>query len=335
MLAYCGDFQRGGSWYHGVPMSGSIWVVESASDAPPLRISHPGDGALEPQWSPDGTRVLYQHIRSGSYTLFVAAADGSGVIRVHEEPAGLHTAAWAPAGDAIYAATDEGIRLIAADGSGLIEDMGGDERDSVPDPDQQVEMDRALSALQEAIFQYAVGNLRRFEGSVRDAKAAFHAADSIFAGIVWEYPLSQLSAEQLLLYADRAATEAAKSRTQLLTESCRERLAYLKSEIVNCAAGEDTFPSTLAEIEEVALRRDTGTINWISHEDKQWVKLFFRCPNDGHFAYTPPAAGDPEVGHVIVTCPNHPENSVAWTEELGRRLSWHREVAARDSAEHK
>ena len=331
-LAYCGDFKSGGSWYRGVPMSGSIWVVDLTSDAPPYRISHPSDGALEPQWSPDGTRVLYRHMHAG-YTLFVAAADGSGVIKVYEGPADLRAAAWAPSGDAIYAVTDEGIRLIAADGSGLLADLGGHEHDSILAPDEQLEMAEAVSAAREAIFQYAVGQVRIFEGDARGSIAAFNTASDLFAAIMWDYPLTRFSADNLVAYADNASALGQRSPDEVLAASCEQRMSYLDFQIVECAAQQDEFPSTLAEIEKYTLQRDKGAINWISYEDKKWVKLFFRCPVGGHFTYTSPAAGDPEIGDVIVTCPNHPENSIVWTESLASWLEHSREIAARHAAE--
>jgi prepilin-type processing-associated H-X9-DG protein len=98
--------------------------------------------------------------------------------------------------------------LVAADGSGVIADLGGNATDSLLTPAERHHTAVASEAIREAVFQYAVGNVRYFEGHTADAKAAFLAAAEIFSGLMWRCPQAGLSANEVLLYADQAAAMA-------------------------------------------------------------------------------------------------------------------------------
>ena len=320
-IAHVGEFQRGGSWFMGVPTSGRIMVYDLASSkAKP--ISPAGEGALQPRWSPSGRWIAYM-LRSGRQTvsIFVVAADGGRARKIYEASDGLIGYAWMPQGDALCLATEKGIRIIAGDGSGLLADLGGTPDDSSLSPEQARQTQAALDAVKEAVFQYAVGNVRRFEGKPREAKAAFQAASDIMAGIAWEYPLAQFSVDQLLLYADKAAAEAAKPRAELLSESCKERLGYLEILLLQYVGAKSEFPPDLATLEKHSLGSGWG-INWISNKDTAWVKLMFRCPDDGPYNYLRPS-GVPEFGDVIITCREHPDHKLVWSAELAEQVSWY------------
>ncbi|HUU55581.1 MAG TPA: FecR domain-containing protein [Armatimonadota bacterium] len=331
-LAYPGDFQESGSWAMGVPTSGRIMLYDLPSGkAKP--ISPSGEGALQPRWSPDGRSVAYM-VQSASrddrtVTIFVVAADGSGVSRTYDCTDGLLGYAWMPSGDALYLATAKGIRIIAADGSGLLSDLGGKADDSVLTPEQARQTQAALDAVREAVFQYAVANVRGFEGKPKEEKAAFgaafEAASDIFAGIVWEYPLAQFSLDQILLYADKAAAEANQSRAEVLAQSCEERLGYLGILLLQYVGAKDEFPPNLAALEKYSLESEWG-INYISSKNTDWVKLIFRCSEGRPYTYHRPS-GDPHIGDVIAACRAHPGSSLVWTEGLEQQLAWYSQTA--------
>jgi Tol biopolymer transport system component len=320
-IAYVGEFQRGGSWFMGVPVSGRIMVYDLASGkAAP--ISPADTGALQPRWSPDGRRVAYR-VNSGPrvVTIFVAGADGSGSRKIFDCSDSLAGYAWMPDSDALYLVMANGIEIIAANGAGLLADLGGAPDDSVLTAEQDRQTQAALDAVREAVFQFAVGNVRRFEGKPREAKAAFQAVSDIFAGIAWEYPLAQFSVDQLLLYADKAAVEAAKPRAQLLSESCRERLSYLEILLLQYVGAKGEFPRGLAALERHSLENGWG-INWISNKDTEWVKLMFRCPDDGPYSYHRPS-GAPEIGDVLIACRAHPDHKLVWSMGLAEQVGWY------------
>lgn len=323
-IAYVGQFQRGGSWAMGVPMSGRIMVYDLASGktAP---ISPAGEGALKPRWSPDGQRVSYR-VSSGqrAATIFVASADGAGSRKIYDCAEGLASYAWGPDGEGLYLVTANGIKTIAASGSGLLAELGGTPDDSVLTAEQAGQTQAALAAVREAVFQFAVGNVRRFEGKPRDAQAAFQAASDIFAGLAWEYPLAQFGVDQLMLYADKAAEMGAVPASLMLSKSCEERLSYLEILLLQYAGAKDGFPPDLGALEQHSLQSGWG-INWISNENTEWVKMMFGCPGGGEYEYAAPPGGAPELGDVLVKCSAHPDHSIIWTEKLAQQLEWRRE----------
>jgi len=338
-IAYCGEFQGAGSWYRGVLTTGSVQVLDLVPGSRPRRVSD--NGAQEPRWSPDGTRIVYSVDQMKvidadrgpvfpAYSVYVAQANGSAVKEIYrkeptDEKGRLQAVAWAPSGDAVYLSTDQGILLVAADGSGVLQHLGGNETDSVMTPEQDAQMKAALTAIQEAVFQFAVGNVRAYEGKPRESKAAFTAAADLFASLPYEYPLAQFSLNDVLGYTDKAAELAARPADEILAKSCEERQSYLTTLLQQYAAGKGKFPQDLQAVESYSLENGWG-INWISNHDTEWVKMMFRCPLGDLYPYSPPPDGeDPKVGDVLVICPNHPGNRVVWDERAAESLAWRRQ----------
>jgi len=343
-LAYPGEFQGTGSWNRGVLASGRIMVFDLTKDQPPVAVSPAGEGALSPTWSPDGTQVAY-HLNKDTYTnpddgqvipkyeLYVAAADGSGSKLAYSAPEGLRAFAWMPNGDGLFVFTDKGVHIIAADGRGQVTDLGGTVDDSVLSTEAKAQTEGALAGLQEAVFQYAVGNIKSFEGRPADSQAAFRTSADLFAGLAWRFPLADLSQEQLLLYADKADTMAAKSAATILADSGKERLNYLQILLLQYLGEKASFPPDLATLEKWSLKAGWG-INYLSNRDTNWVRLIFRCPAGGSFAYTPPPVGkDPQVGDVLVACTSHPEERIVWDKEMAQSAERRRQSAANQAVE--
>jgi hypothetical protein len=347
-VAYCGDFKGSGSWFMGVPTSGSIWVLSLKPGGTPVRISPEGEGALQPHWSPDGNRVAYrvnnyperkagEERTNPGYAVYVAQVDGSGVQEIYRKDPGpekgfLQAASWSPSDNAIYLSTDQGVMLVAADGSGEVTNLGGNETDSVLTPEEQEATDAAILSVREGIFQYAVGQVRAFEGKPKESDAACSAAADIFASLPYDYPLVKFSLNDVLGYTDKASALASRGANEILDKSCQERQRYLSILLTQYAAAKNAFPPDLAALEKYSLESNWG-INWISNQDTEWVKMVLRCPADGGYQYNPPATGkDPEIGDVLVTCPSHPANRLAWTERTAQDLQWRRQSAAMRAA---
>jgi ferric-dicitrate binding protein FerR (iron transport regulator) len=338
-LAYCSDREWGprGRWRD------RIFVLDLASDSPPLAVTPMILRGISPRWSPDGSRIAYQENHEAvidpdegpvipAYALWVAAADGSGAQKIYEADEKLYTHSWARSGDALYVSTDRGIYLVAADGSGVIANLGGTEEDSVLDPQSQAQMDAALSALQEAVFRFAVAEVREFEGKPRECKAAFSKAAEALAALPYDYPLARFSMDHALLHADVAQPLADRSDPIVLSDSCKDRLRYAGSLLYQYVEEHGELPRSAAALEERSLAARWG-IDWISCEDTEWVRMMFRCPVGGAYVYLPPRNDEPSVGDVIIRCPVHSENKLVWTERLAQSFTRHREAAARAASE--
>ena len=75
-------------------------------------------------WSPDGTRIAFTADRAGERRIFVMDADGTGLVKLTDHPAGNGAPAWSPDGRQI-AFTSQGlgndeIFVINADGTELV-----------------------------------------------------------------------------------------------------------------------------------------------------------------------------------------------------------------------
>jgi hypothetical protein len=334
-LAYSSEWEPGteGRW------TSRIFVLDLESGAAPVPISPVTLRGGDPRWSPDGTRIAYVANHEviinpdegpviPAYALWIAAADGSGVQKVHEADEQLYTHSWTPAGDALYVCTDRGIQLVAADGSGLIADLGGTDDDSILEPEADAQMVETLAAIQEAIFQFAVGKVREFEGKPRESTAAFTAASDALAALPWNYPLARLNVEHTLRHADAAHDLAVRSAAEVLAASCERRLGTASFLLLMCVGVHGTFADSLDTLEEWSLAYPWGS-DFVSYEDTEWVHMLFRCPVGGEFVYTPPAASDPELGDLVLECPAHPEHTVVWNERLARSLEFHQNRAHR------
>lgn len=347
-LAYCGDFKEAGSWYRGVLMSGSIFVLDLEPGGEPRRISPEGEGDLEPRWSPDGSRVAYWVSNDRwvpdegpyypGYRIFVGQADGSGAQEVyHKDPVDEHgllrAVSWTPDGDSLYVSTADGVLVVAPDGSGVRSDLGGNDTDSVLSPAQRAQTAAALEAVREAIFDYAVGNVRSFEARPADACSAFQSSADVFAALAWRFPLADFSTNDVLRYADKAEQMADRPPATVRLESCRQRMNYAGLLLSNCAASLGHFPASLAALEQWSLSNGWG-IDWISNHDTEWVKMIFRCPEGQPFIYNaPPDGEDPKVGDILLTCPNHSDCRLVWDERQARMLAWRRQSAIRQARE--
>jgi hypothetical protein len=340
-LAYCGEFEPSGSWSGGVPTSGSVWVADLANGGAPRRISPPYEGALQPQWSPDGERVayvVYRHEQVNGQTKFytklcVAEADGSGATTLREFDRLFWVFAWAPTDDAIYAVTaylvsdgllGGGVLNIATDGSGRVTNLGGTEKDSVLSAEDRRQTDAAVEATQEALLQFATAETAQFEGRLAESRKAFRAAADTFAGISWNYPRAGFSPEELMRYADEATKRAEEPATSILHEVCRERQGILSGFLWRFASKNDRFPHDLAELRTWMVE--------VRHEKPKEIAPLFSCPfgtESGHptpYGYNSHASeGHLKPGEVIVSCPEHPDLNIGWDEDFLMRLA---EVAA-------
>lgn len=78
---------------------------------------------LSPQWSPDGSKILFTRRTSGSKQIFTMDSDGTDVRRLTDGPNGNHTPVWSPDGSmiAFVSARDGNHELYVMNSNGLNE----------------------------------------------------------------------------------------------------------------------------------------------------------------------------------------------------------------------
>jgi TolB protein len=76
--------------------SGKMMTIRSVADITRIPLVIKGD-AREPQWSPDGTRLLYRKYGANARDLWVASADGSNPINLTQGRGDNFDAVWSPA----------------------------------------------------------------------------------------------------------------------------------------------------------------------------------------------------------------------------------------------
>ena len=92
---------------------------------------------VEPDWSPDGTSIAFASQRSGSFDLYVMAADGTGTRRLTSTKDDESSPSWSPEGDRIAFAREGDIYVMNANGSGArrISDVTAEEAEPAWSPD--------------------------------------------------------------------------------------------------------------------------------------------------------------------------------------------------------
>ena len=99
---------------------GPLGIIDVASGIPAKPTGYFG---AHPSWSPDGTRIAfaggYGDQEGGPVRVLVGRADGSGVLPVTADTMRAWNPAWSPDGGTIVFQGDDGIFLVAPDGSGL------------------------------------------------------------------------------------------------------------------------------------------------------------------------------------------------------------------------
>jgi len=318
-MAFIGDFSPGSS-----RRQGRVFVIDLQPGSQPRPVSPRGEGAQYPQWSPGGDRLLYwvwRNPEGGGMTetsVQVIGSDGSEGKEIYHGV--VKASAWATDGEAVYISTQEGILLVAADGSGVIADLGGSSQDRGLAARERRELKRAIAAVREAMLQYALGQWRDYEGRREESRAAYRQAASIFAGLPYRFPRLQFSVSNVLLYADAADALAARPAAEVSEEVCRVHLTHLGALIGHYQEQHNNqAPANLEELAEWAKEKDNIALDGWLIPGKADLESMFRCPEGEAYVYEPSGFGAELEGGELLSCPLHPENILRWQDDGATR----------------
>ncbi|MGD8485307.1 MAG: hypothetical protein PVH07_01595 [Chloroflexota bacterium] len=119
-IAYDGEDPDGEQIPETGGLTPQVWVIPADGSSPPEMLTAEPGGALDPAWSPDGTRIAYRTLGDGR--IVSIAADGSDALPLTEGP-GDAEPRWSPDGTRIAFSSersgDREIYVMAADGSGV------------------------------------------------------------------------------------------------------------------------------------------------------------------------------------------------------------------------
>jgi len=308
---------------------GSVFVLSLQPGSKPQRITPKGEGAWYPQWSPDGSRLLYWVMPTDSEmpptSIHVVNSDGSSNHIVYSGD--THKTAWSPEGKSIFISTVLGILKVSADQSHELENLGGKAEDSLLSPLISDEMKRASQAVQEAVFQFSLGKWRAYEGRFEESRTAFMKSSDIFVSLPYNYPHMQFSLSNVLLYVDTAFALANRPTAVVSEEICGIHLTHLSALIDRYRRQHnEPYPASLWELISWA-----KTINNLRMDD--WLNPsavdlnpMLRCPEGNPYEYRPPVGGKPVEGEVALRCPRHAKNILRWESGRPGTLSQYSEM---------
>ena len=252
--------------------------------------------------------------------LYVAMADGAekrrGLSRRHLDTGHQLD----PAGDALYVATADGglakgVLLVAADGSGLIADLGGSPEDSVATAVEQGQVKEAYKVLREVDDLQTKAWDQAYSGKAEESSVSYRRISALLARLPWNYPLAAFSHDSLLRYSDVADTLAAVAGEGAARRVRVPHDAHLQPLTLRRAGRREPLPSA-----DRVPGRPAQALRQSMAKDRPFFESLYRCPKGDVtgkptlYTYYPPTHGDPQMGDVLLSCPFHPENRVVWDE---------------------
>lgn len=308
------------SYEKGVKPSPSMYgisVVDLKSGSKRVLASSHCSGC--PIWSSDGRRILFttEEPSKGAtskarFRVCIAQADGSSCRIVYDFKASQLSwgSAWSSDQKSVYIRTDKAVLKIAADGSGLFADLGGNETDSILPQEEASQTRGAIEQVEKADTligcMWSGGYGYIFKGQFAKAKISYRSAADTLAEIPWKYPLSQISVNDLFQREGELRRIADSTKEELLAMSCRFRMDSLHMSISQYLCKYGHLPPNLKSLRRFVEAQEASFGALVEAD-----RLIFACPQK-HTPYIYHAAGKPhfKAGDLLISCPNHPNNSV-------------------------
>ena len=328
-LAYSGDIIRGGSWFRGIPVDGSIFkynlkskVVKYLTDKAVHTYDKESDrreisGALMPQWSPDGKKILYmrrliewvkREKKQDLTEVWVMDSEGENKRKLFSEHA---ECMWTTEGTSIMAKAKDAVWRI---------DVLSGEREKVVDltgvetklePQEEKGLQKAASFIAEAVGHYVQAEDLRMKNELTNAREHYEEAIKNFRRISVECPKAKISQDNCLAYIKKLEQLKAVNSEENAEKVCEYHMNFMGSRLQRFVKEhKDQYPENLESLLEWSLGQ-SWQYNEIksTHIDK--VIAMFHCvadsdsTNGGNYNYTQIAADAPD-GTPVLSCKRHP-----------------------------
>ena len=113
-----------------------VWTMSADGSSQANVTQSAGARDANPDWSPDGSRILFDSDRDGNRELYVMNADGSGGVRLTSSPGSDSAGVWSPDGSRIAYLCGDGtaqdVCVIRSDGTGRADLTPGGSTDIAP-----------------------------------------------------------------------------------------------------------------------------------------------------------------------------------------------------------
>lgn len=307
-LAYCELLSSSKSERH----VGSVCVIDISNRKRIMRFANAGFRYDSPTWSPDGGRIAFltNEFNHHSYTLYIANMDGSGIQDMYEAKGSVFgKPSWEKDGKSLYIRKWGNILKVAADGSGLIADLGGNEEDSIPPDDVWDQLTRVRTVA--ANRNNYLGLERIIDGKLDDARSMFKNSVDNLSELPWKYPLARLSMPDIISQVDAINKLISLSDEEYFAIACRTRISVAEIDMAYICRGGKKLPMSIDALKKTGVFTEKNLTCPGKHRSKPVL-----------YIYTPPKSGEPKIGDVIFQCPNHPKHRVVWNKASEMTRNW-------------
>jgi hypothetical protein len=333
-VVYIDDYQGDYNDHHYHSGVGRIYILDLANTDNRILISPQNERCWGARWSPDGSRIVYvvEHETPSpvsdsladekrAFDIFVTDNTGTNTIKLFHTDSWIKLLAWASTGNAVYIATEKGLFLVAVDGSGVIKNLGGNSEDSLLTATEKREMEKADAVINEAAYQYVIGQMDDFQGKFREGRAAYQNAIDMLAGLAWQCPLLGLSRNDIWRYVDELTELVNRPDHELQINSCKLHLTGIGLLLAQYAEEHvNNYPADLTALSAWAGTKTYSLNNFFRTNNPDTVASMLKCPMGDAYTYSLPASGNTmKMGDVILSCPRHPDIKVI--RDTGER--WH------------
>jgi len=334
VIAFTGNVQKGGSWYGGVPMDGSILTYEFGTQQM-RQLSHPGEveasdtqrrisGALWPRWSADSSKVAYVYLvssrvgneRRQTEDLWVSDRDGAGLklarsgVVVDGLKESIRSFTWDSTGQALLVARGDGLFRLDVETSKEQPMASFTQEECKLTPGEHEHTKKALQSLDTMFTQYVKGLDFLEWNNMQDGRASMQGAIAALESVPEQFPQSGISKADVEDYIAEFRKLAEMTKGPNEERICKRHLSFigiLLRMFQRDHNGES--PADLKTLVEWSLTKSWRVEN-ITSDDVRLVRWAVHCPADERpaetvsYKYDKPARDAPEETG-IAACERH------------------------------